>query len=133
MQQIKVDKIQCKKIGEIVKTLNFRPDFYNRKFLKLKADKEILPETSCYVLNKKRAVQYKIPACPAMGDCEIYSLNSTAKTYCMDQITTAGVDTSKLLDIRASEVFYIEETKLVKSTCGALETNVAILTTPVTP
>lgn len=42
MKQVEIDKIQCQKIGEIVKNLKFRSDFYNRKFLKLKASKEII-------------------------------------------------------------------------------------------
>ncbi|EKD56800.1 MAG: hypothetical protein ACD_58C00092G0014 [uncultured bacterium] len=40
MKQVEVDKIQCKNIGEIVRTLKFRPEFYDRKFLKLNANKE---------------------------------------------------------------------------------------------
>lgn len=40
MRQVKINTIQCKKIGEILKTLEFRPNFYNRRFLKLKSDKE---------------------------------------------------------------------------------------------
>lgn len=39
MRQVKINTIQCNKIGEILKTLEFRSGFYNRKFLRLKASK----------------------------------------------------------------------------------------------
>lgn len=40
MKRVKIDKLQCQKIGNMMASLKFRSDFYNRKFLRLKVDRE---------------------------------------------------------------------------------------------
>jgi len=88
MNQVRINKKQCKNIGNIVKNYKFRPSFYERELITFKADEE----------TKARTYLYAVAVCHQTHTLINKKLNLKGWDYLSRVFITLAKDKSDLLN-----------------------------------
>ncbi len=99
MSQVKINKEQCKKIGNIVKNYKFRPSFYKREFITFEVDKE----------TKARAYFYAVAICHQTHTLINRKLNLKGWDYLSYVFINLAKDNSDLLNPKYLSSLTIKE------------------------